>query len=391
MCRQIGMLVLAISLTLLAGCGSVSQLPIASDDLEDGNQDPDVTSELGKTRGEPNDTFDQALVAVFSADGRALLQGTMGAFEDRDVYLLDAIEPGELVRLDANTNGSSLDVSVGLFDDQQRLVYENDDRSSSGSRALDSYFEFVTRHAGDPYYLVVTHSAFASESGQTGGYLIDVYRAPGREIPPPEPQTLLLNFDGGQVNSPVLGRLTLDPFDSGDIIDAYEGQTERVKELIRTTVIQNFERFDIDVLTSDDPLPADVDGYSIIHFGGFSRRAFGIAEQVDLYNVDCCDDAIIYTESFTPQVFSRIPTVDEIGVAIGNIASHEAGHLLGLNHVDDDFALMDAASPADAFLQDQEFINAPLHEDIMAIGTQDAALLLEEAVGLRPQSLLRPF
>ena len=42
---------------------------------------------------------------------------------------------------------------------------------------------------------------------------------------------------------------------------------------------------------------------------------------------------------------------------------------------------MDDQSPADAFLEDQEFMEAPLSGDIMPIGFQDAPLLLEEIVG----------
>ena len=58
-------------------------------------------------------------------------------------------------------------------------------------------------------------------------------------------------------------------------------------------------------------------------------------------------------------------------------------HLLGLNHTDDDLDLMDDASPTDAFIEDQEFMEAPLSPDIMSIGSQDGVLLLSEIVGLR--------
>ncbi|MCH7704917.1 MAG: matrixin family metalloprotease, partial [Planctomycetes bacterium] len=84
------------------------------------------------------------------------------------------------------------------------------------------------------------------------------------------------------------------------------------------------------------------------------------------------------------QVFSTLPSAQALGVAIGNVASHEAGHLLGLNHVNDDAALMDDRSAADVFLSDQEFKEAPLSNDIMVIGTQDAVLLLDETVGPFP-------
>jgi hypothetical protein len=71
-----------------------------------------------------------------------------------------------------------------------------------------------------------------------------------------------------------------------------------------------------------------------------------------------------------------------MGVAIGNVASHESGHLLGLNHVHDETALMDEVNPADTFLLDQDFKEAPLSETIGPFGVQDAFLLLQEILGL---------
>jgi predicted transcriptional regulator len=55
-----------------------------------------------------------------------------------------------------------------------------------------------------------------------------------------------------------------------------------------------------------------------------------IAEFVELYNVDYADDAVIYAELSAPSVFSMVPTIKELGVAIGNVGAHEAGHPLGL-------------------------------------------------------------
>ncbi|MGB2984731.1 MAG: hypothetical protein WBE26_02515, partial [Phycisphaerae bacterium] len=161
----------------------------------------------------------------------------------------------------------------------------------------------------------------------------------------------------------------------------YRGQTETIKETIRTVFEQNFGRFDVTIITTDDPPLPNGTLFSTIYFGGFNPEAYGIAEAVDLYNADFCDDALIFTESFEPRYFSTIPTAVEMGIAIGNVGSHEAGHLLGLNHVDDDRALMDDQSVADAFLENQEFMEAPLSSDIMSIGTQDAVLLLDEIVG----------
>jgi len=137
----------------------------------------------------------------------------------------------------------------------------------------------------------------------------------------------------------------------------------------------------VEVLTSDNPPPPGTHVLTV-YMGGFSSTMFGIADNVDLYNADFCDDAIIFSESFKPQIFSADPSLMGLAEAIGNVTAHEAGHLLGLSHVDDDTAIMDDRSAADAFLADQEFKNAPLSRDIMELGTQDAVMLLTDIVGL---------
>lgn len=333
---------------------------------------------------EPNDTFEQASKVTFDQVGFSRFDGVVSSFGELDVYLLGALSSGEQIVIDVNTTGSLLDVSVAVFDDQERLVFANDDRGGTSSRFLDSFVDLTVRHGGSSYYLVVTSSAFAPFGRETGSYFIDVQVTAGGVAPPPQGQILFLDFDGAVVDSPALESPgILDPFDAGDISRVYAGQTEMMKELIRSVMEQNFERFEIAIVTTDDPpLPSDIE-VSVIFFGGFNPSAFGISEQVDLYNLDFCDDAVIFTDSFTPQLFFGTPPAAELAVAIGNVASHEAGHLLGLNHVSDDRALMDDQSAADILLDDQEFMEGPLSVDIMPIGTQDAVLLLFETVGPR--------
>jgi hypothetical protein len=347
----------------LAGCNAVDVVP---DDQAD-----------------PGGTFELATPVGFDAARSARITGTVALRGDLDVFLLGTLVPGERLLIDASTPDSPLDVTMAVFDSEQRLVYDNDDRETGDSLFLDSYIDFVVRHAGNPYYLAVSHSPFAESGTVTGGYRIDVGIDSGFEVPEPVGQTLLLDFDGGDVDSPALGPTTIRPFSARAISPIYRAQTELLKQLIRDTVEQNFERFDVTVLTSDDPPPPPGEEFSTVFVGGLNEQVFGIAEQVDLYNTDFCDDAIVYSESFSPATFSYAPTIEELGVAIGNIIAHEAGHILGLNHVDDETAIMDGASPADTFLQDQEFKEAVLSSDILPLGVQDAPMLLSESVGLR--------
>ncbi|MHC5108537.1 MAG: matrixin family metalloprotease [Planctomycetota bacterium] len=352
-----------------------------SGSLEDGNQDESLTSNLGKTSGEPNGSFSTPVVAVFE-DGEAKLQGTVSQVGDMDVYLLGSLSAGDLVTVDTDTDAVSsvLDVSVAVYDAEFRLVYNNDDRTAAD---LDAFMQWVLRNDSSSYYLVVTHSAFAGTGTFTGGYRVTINVSPGNTVPAPEGQLLLLDFDGGEVDSATLGRQTIVPFEAEAISLRYEGETQTMKDAIVESMRENFEGFDVTVMTTDDGLPGSGVEFSTIFLGGFDAQTFGIAESVDLYDVNRCDDAIIYTESFIPRQFSFNPSAEQLAIAIGNVTAHEAGHLLGLNHVDDDDALMDDVSPPDALLGDQDFMEAPVSDDIIPIGTQDAVLLLTDIVGLR--------
>jgi hypothetical protein len=375
-----------------SGCPFAAVLPEPTDGNDgvvvviDGNRDPSLISPLGKTSGEPNDIFGQTVVAVFDAQGIAELQGTVESTDDIDVFLLGALNPGDRVVIDAYDANSGLDITAVMFDAEERLVAENDDRED-GSGSLDALIDFVVRHGGEEYYLAVSHAAFASSSRRVGEYYVDIAKEAGVAVPAPVAQALFLDFDGAVVTSPVLVAsppVRLTAFDSADISAIYDGQTQTIKDRIREVFDENYAPFDVTIVTSDDPPLPEGTSLSTIYFGGFDRSAFGIAEDVDLYNVHRCDDAIIFTETFGPAAFSETPSAGEVGTAIGNVACHEAGHLLGLNHTDDDMDLMDDQSPADAFLQDQEFTVAPLSDDILPLGRQDAVLLLNETVGPRP-------
>lgn len=357
-------------------CGATSSTPV------DGNCDTTLSSDRGKTFGEPNGEFSSAVFAIFDTGGQARLQGTVSVFEDLDVFALGPLARGTGITVDTDTSalGSNLDVSVALFDADFRLVNNNDDRAVTD---LDALMDWVVYNDSDEYYLVVSHSAFAATGTFTGGYTVNVQLTADQPVPAPTPQTLLLNFDGATVTNVTSDVQQITPFDAGSISQSYAGMTESMKQDIVASVRENFEGFDIEIITSDDPPPAGGTQVSEMYLGGFSETTFGIAESVDLYNFNRCDDGIIFTESFSPRQFGFTPSAAALAVAIGNVTAHEAGHLLGLNHVDDDDALMDDVSPAAALLADQEFMSAPVSDDIIPIGFQDSVFLLSDIVGLR--------
>ncbi|HEY3243277.1 MAG TPA: matrixin family metalloprotease [Phycisphaerae bacterium] len=377
-----GGIALLIVSQALPGCNAGGGAPAPSNSsnslpLEDGNQDLTITSPSGKTRGEPNDTFPQAMLAVFD-NGVARLQGNIESAADLDVFVLGALNPGDRLIVDVSTPDRQLDASIAIFDDTEAIVFDNDDRSDT---SLDSFADTIIRHASDPYYVVIGHSAFAASDARSGSYRMTLTVTSGSPVPPPEPQTVVLDFDGGPTPTDNLLTNFVNPFDAGRISSQYAGRTDDLKSLITARVRDNFAAFEVTVLTSDDPEPPRP--YSAILIGSFNPQAFGIAQEVDHYNMDRCDDGVVFAESFKPALFSTPLTVEQLGRAIGNVTSHEIGHLLGLNHVTDPTAIMDGASPADTFILDQRFKRGPLSRDILRIGFQDDPLLLDEGVGPR--------
>jgi len=351
--------------------------------VEDGNRDAPLFETTGKLRGEPNDTFQDAITVLYDDEGVGHLQGTIRVADDVDVYDLGPMEPGDRIVVDVDTDASELDAMIAIFDADERLFMDNDDEDLAAN-LLDPYIDQIVRHASDHYYLGITSSAFAPSVGR---YTITVTVERGGPVPPPQPQILLLDFDGGTILIPGMGTFTVGPFDAADIDPAYAGKTDELKAGIIAHVEQDFAPFDVLVLNTDEDDPPAPGTYSTVLFGEQNNEAYGVAEQIDHYNADPDDAAIVFTGSFSPTQggFSHTPTIAELATAIGNVASHEAAHLLGLNHVTDPTALMDATGGPDTLLADQQFKLAPLDDAIFPLGQQDALLLPPRPTG-RPAS-----
>ncbi len=329
--------------------------------------------------GDVGRTIATATLLDFSQAAEVNIFGTITGDEAR-VYDLGPFSPGDRIIATVNAAaGSTLDPTAAVFDGNEELIWINDD-VDLGANNLNSRVDFIVVENIDHYYLAIA-KFFLDAAG--GDYTGSVRVERGGQVPVPEVQTLLLNFAGGPVTITSEGAFEVDPFDSADIDAAYAGQTDLIKARIVEVMLENFEDTGLRIVSSDDNPALDPGTFTTMHFGAFSPTKFGVADSVDVGNFDRCDDGIVFTNSFdTP--FAVQPTALGIATAIANVAAHEAGHLLGLNHTSDVTDLMDSTGSASTLLEDQDFKTAELHVSIFPFGLQNGPRLLDRVVPPQP-------
>ena len=303
---------------------------------------------------------------------RFALSGALSATGEYQLFELRNASAGEDWRVQLDSANANACFLVVLFNDRQELLYR---------QALSAYAPFYHVLRQDTARLTVGVTPLTARSG--GSFQITAERTGVLGVPAPRSQIVYLNFGPGH-GVTVHGRTGIDfaAFDSGTLGNAYAGATATFRSAIVRILRADYANYNV-VVTSSDEGPPPGDPHETLNFGGNDDRLLGLADNVDQYNVDPAQTAVIYTEAFADYAVMAL-TVDEMRQMIGNTASHELGHLLGLYHTAAPADVMDTTGSAWDLTENQSFTTAKLEPSVFPCGFENSPERLAQTVGYNP-------
>jgi pre-peptidase len=356
--------------TCLAGYGVDDPIPPAIDRLSDQASDPLILEEI-----ETNDTLIQAMPVPLGLEAHetsaVLINGSLSETDTSDKFLIE-LDAGDVI----NIRSSGATERVALRDSRgfnlMTSVY------NAGRIAPDSSPVASAGRASLAWVVSMPGTYYVDVFDGVGDYFLDlqVLRPALESQPLGSHQILFLDFDGASVDtsefrsggdvvqlSPLvdfLPRWGLDPqTDLDAVIDAILLSVEEnlSADLRQSGLNGDFDatgiagQFDIEILNSrDHGEQFGNPNVSRVVIGGTMNElgipTIGIAGSIDVGNFNTEESAVVLLDYISdPEppdhntaTLNRIPLdssaskIDLVGTAVGNIASHEAGHFFANWH-----------------------------------------------------------
>lgn len=318
------------------------------------------------------DLFAEAKLIELNHQGVTTISGELTSSASVGVFNLGMIEAGTRIIVDLAGYGSNF--SVGLFDDNHQTRIINHDRY--GGR--DPYAVLETSDPIPTLYLVITSDPTHASAGL---FTATVVHTAGLSFPVSVAQDVILNFSGGEaltIGSVFIARMS--PFAAVDLDPRWAALTGEMKSIVMDNLLRTYQGLNVNFYFDDDP-DRPTGEVSTIHFGTEDTRNVGLASSIDYGNRAKAQQAIVYTQNFAKYIPYGYTYVD-IATGFANVAAHELGHLLGLNHTDLPADVMNVSPTVDALVAPKYFVDdVALDPSVFPVGLQDGAERVLHAVG----------
>lgn len=307
------------------------------------------------------------------------VEGSFASASDTDVYLVE-LEAGDMLDVALFSNNTSQDFQVDIINSaaDNTILVDGDVGilRPDTNIPLASAAGFGSRATGSSVTATRDETFLIAVNGESGPYglELDISRPALEEEAYGTAQVFFLEFHGGTIYNDSSGgvyqatpfitnqQLTDNGFQVADrsaitskIISTFE---ENLKDDLLASGVNSISGgpggFDVIILNSDEHSdPGEQDHVSRIVFtsdvpagapGGWNNGP-AIAEKNDIGNRDSDDIAVVMTDAFlgsylpftdiaSYQLGPGTTLIEFLGTAIGNVATHEASHILGMIHSD---------------------------------------------------------